>query len=157
MAKITALIHAHTDAARLGRTLESLRPCDEVLIIHHGSDQTIDKIAREHGARIKAAVPGVADGTYLSDARNDWILCVLPSETLSEALEASLLEWKKREPHDALGFAVAIREETANGWREHPPECRLVNRQKLNWTTELPPNDAATERLEGELLRFSSP
>jgi glycosyltransferase involved in cell wall biosynthesis len=156
MPKVTALIHAHNDATRLGRALESLRPCDDVLVIQHGSDHDTEKVAREHGARIKTAVPGVADGTYLTDAKHDWILCVLPSEALSEALEASLLEWKRRE-HDALGFAVAIREQTGNGWRDQPAERRLVNRNKLNWTTELPPNDPAAERLEGELLRFQSP
>jgi hypothetical protein len=33
MPKITALLHTHNDALRLGRALDSLRPCDEVLVI----------------------------------------------------------------------------------------------------------------------------
>jgi glycosyltransferase involved in cell wall biosynthesis len=37
MPQLTALIHTHNDELRLGRALESLRPCDELLIFDHGS------------------------------------------------------------------------------------------------------------------------
>jgi glycosyltransferase involved in cell wall biosynthesis len=154
MPKITALIHTHNDAARLGRTLESLRACDELLVVDHGSEDKTANVAREHGAKVKLAVPGVADGTYLTDAKHDWILCVLPSEALSEVLEASLQEWKGEDHNDEVGYAIALREETANGWVERAAERRLVNCNKLNWTGKLPPNESGTKRLEGEILRF---
>ena len=32
MPKFTALLRTHNDALRLGRALQSLRPCDEVLV-----------------------------------------------------------------------------------------------------------------------------
>src|SRR5690242_11122498 len=106
MPKITAIIHTKNDALRIGRALDSLRACDEVLIVDHGSDDDTGKIAREHGSHVENAVPGVSHGTYLVDAKHDWILCLLPSESLSDGLEASLFEWKEKDPGDATGFAV---------------------------------------------------
>jgi hypothetical protein len=156
---MTALIHTHegADAQRIARTLDSLRPCDEALVIDHGANAEVARVAREHGANLKQGVPGVSPGTYLVDARYDWILCLLPREALSEALEASLFQWKQADHEEERGFAIALREETAGQWRHLKPETRLVNRNKVNWTAELPPEDPKAERLEGDLLRFSTP
>jgi hypothetical protein len=137
--------------------LDSLRPCDEVLVIAHGEEPATQKIAREHGATVKPGVAGVSSGVYLVDAAHDWILCIRPDEALSEALEASLFEWKETDPGDAIGFSVRVRQETASGWKQCPPETRLVNRQRINWTSHLPPTDPAAPVLAGDLLRFSAP
>lgn len=160
MAKITALIHAyaeHADALRLERALDSLRPCSQVVVINHGNAAEIDKVAREHGATVKAGVPGVSPGAYLVDASNDWIFCLRPNEVLSEALEASLSEWKDEDRSDVNAFAVRIREQNGNGWHYRPAETRLVNRKRVNWTGELPPPDPKAEKLGGDLLRYSNP
>ncbi len=158
MPKITALIHTHedADAQRLARTLDSLRPCDEVLVINYAGD-AVDKAVRDHGGKCKPAVPGVSPGTYLVDARNDWILCLLPGESLSEGVEASLFEWKGADHEDAAAFSVPLRADSDAGWKQLSPETRLVNRNKLNWTGELPPNDSQAQLLEGDLLRISNP
>jgi glycosyltransferase involved in cell wall biosynthesis len=146
-----------------------LRACDELLVIDHGSTDNTVEVARDLGATVKEAVPGVNPGVYAIDARHDWILCLLPTESLSEALEASLFEWKhaKGEKSDqgesdaesanALGVSVRIREETGNGWKELPAETRLVNRKKVNWPGQLPANDPGAPLLEGPLLRFGTP
>ncbi len=157
MPKITALLHAANDAARLGRALDSLRPCDQVLVVDHASEDATRKVARQHGARVIRAVPGVEGGAYAIDAEHDWILCLLPTEALSEGLEASLLEWKQGDPDEQVGFAVAIREETEGGWRNLPPETRLVNRTATAWTTLLPSPGPTTHALAGDLLRFRNP
>src|SRR5271165_3453323 len=129
MPKITALLHTHNDAPQLGRVLESLRPCDEVLIIDDQSEDDTEKIAREHGASLKKAIPGVSPGAYVMDALHEWILCLRPNESLSEELAAALLEWKEREidPSTAC-FGVPVRRENGAGWETLPPEGRLVNR-----------------------------
>jgi glycosyltransferase involved in cell wall biosynthesis len=169
MVKITALVHTHNDAARIGRALESLRACDEVLVVDHASTDDTVKLVRDHGAVIKEGVPGVSPGVYAMDADHDWILCLLPTEAVSEALEASLFEWKERreetsdlaeedkpvdEPHSV---AFQVREETGDGWRERGVHTRLVNRKGINWTGHLPPDDANAEILPGHLLRFYQP
>jgi glycosyltransferase involved in cell wall biosynthesis len=172
MPKITALIHTHNDAERIGRALDSLRACDEVLVVDHASTDDTAKIARHHGATVKDDVPGVNPGVYAVDARHDWILCLLPTEAVGESLEASLFEWKEqhKDPKDESkeakpdeqaasngGYAFAIREETAKGWRDRPPEVRLVNRKKINWPDHLPPNMPGAPQLAGEILRFHKP
>ena len=168
MPKITALVHTHNDASRIGRLLETLRACDEVLLIDHGSSDATRDVAGEYAATIKAGVPGVSRGVYAIDARHDWILCLLPNEALSETFEAALFEWKVRDdqPKDkppeevspgACSFAVGIREETKDGWSDQPPQTRLVNRTKVNWQDELPSSPSDAEVLAGHILSFRHP
>jgi glycosyltransferase involved in cell wall biosynthesis len=169
MAKITALIHTHNDAARIGRLLDSLRACDETLVIDHRSTDDTVKIASEHGATVKEGVPGVNAGVYAIDARHDWVLCLLPTEAVSEAMEASLFEWKGRkdepsdhEDKDAIApwqrsFSFQVREERHGTWKELGTHTRLVNRKHVNWPDQLPPDDPSAQVLPGHLLRFSEP
>jgi glycosyltransferase involved in cell wall biosynthesis len=170
MAKITALLHTHNDAERIGRAVESLRACDEVLVVDHASTDDTVKIARDHGATVKEGVPGVNPGVYAIDARHDWVLCLLPNEAVGEALEASLFEWKDRKEeksdqsekdkqaaNQCCGFSVNLREETGNGWKDLGKHTRLVNRKKINWQDHLPADDPGAELLPGHLLRFAKP
>lgn len=158
MPKLTALIHARTqDGRRLGRLLETLRPCDEVVVINHGPDEDVEKVARQYGASTKQAVPGVTTGAYLMDARNDWIISFLPSESLTEALEASLFEWKAQDHDSTETYSVTVREEKGPGWISHPPVTRLVNRTMVNWIADLPEDNPASALLAGDLLRFENP
>lgn len=169
MPKVTAILHTHNDAQRIGRALDSLRAIDEVLVVDHGSTDDTIKVARDHGANVKKGVPGVNPGVYAIDARHDWIFCLQPNESFSEALEAALFEWKDREkePSDqeekekeapfVETFSVSVREENGNGWESRPAETRLVNRKQVNWTDALPPNHNGSVPLGGELLRFEHP
>jgi glycosyltransferase involved in cell wall biosynthesis len=152
MPPLSALIHTHNDELRLGRALESLRPCDELLIFDNGSQDGTAAVAREYGARV---LPGTRAG--LSQAGHDWILCLLPTEALSEALEASLFEWKLKEHAAGCAFSIAVREQAGDQWLLHPPTTRLVNRHARPWSGSLPPNDRQAQVLAGELLRFQQP
>ncbi len=154
MPKFTVLIHARAgDAHRLARLLETLHPADQALVINHG-ESDIAEAARTHGASVKQAVPGVSDGAYAVDSDNDWILCLLPTEALTETLAASLFEWKERDHENASSFSAAIREQNPNGSCTLPPETRLINRTVINWTRDLPENDSTSHLLSGELLRL---
>ena len=157
MPKITALIHTSNDGLRLGRNLDSLRACDQIIVIDHGSTDNTEKIARDHGAEFKKGIPGVDRGTYAVDADHDWVLCLCANESLSEPLEASLFEWKQKEDVEKSGFNLRVREETESGWQAREPETRLVNRRRLNWTTELPPTTSSHELVAGDILRFKHP
>ncbi len=158
MSKISAIIHAHNDEQRLGRLLDSLRPCDEVLVIDHDSSDRTADVAREHGAKVKPFVPGVQPGAYVGDLRHDWVLCLQPDEALSEALEASLFEWKENDaPEEAIGYSVALREESETGWHNAGRELRLANRCRINWSDAFPQCDGDGHLLAGDLLRFLKP
>lgn len=155
MPKITAVLHTHNDALRLGRALDSLRPCDEVVIIDESSEDGTVRVAQEHGARVESAIPGVTPGAYVMDATHPWILIVRPDEALSDDLEASLQEWKQREPNNGVAcYKVSIREQKEDRWEQGQPAVRLVNRELVNWVGEMPPNQTCETTLQGDLLRF---
>src|ERR1700758_2651558 len=83
MVPIKALLHAHNDVLRIGRCLETLYPCDEIVIVDHGSEDGTLRVAREYGARIVEAGASnfaIGDLQIAAPAREDWILCLDPTE-----------------------------------------------------------------------------
>lgn len=162
MIPITALVHAHNDALRIGRCLETLHPCDEIVIVDHGSEDKTLRVAREYGARIvEAAAEGFAIGDLWGGKpeRKEWILCLDPNESLSDSLAASLFEWKSEGLADsASAYSFFLREETAGGWVENPvAQTRLVPANWQRWEGRFPRHDESALALEGELLRFVLP
>jgi len=159
MPPITALLHTKNDALRLGRALETLRPCDEILIVDHDSHDATLRIAREYGARIIAAETEAPPAHYLHLARHDWILCLEPRESLTEALEASLFEWKSApQANHTAAYSVLLREETPGSWQDLPsPHTRLIPKSWPHWQAHLPNDAPPSTLLEGHLLRFQRP
>lgn len=163
MPQITALLHTANDAFRLGRALETLLPCAEILIVdHHSSDATV-RIGREYGARIVTADDQAVAVDYPSLARYDWIFCMDPAESMTEGLQASLFEWATLPAYDVAGgvagsraFAVCVREQTRRTWLALPvPETRLIPRSWTRWRGRWPAPEASAIALEGELMRFA--
>jgi len=164
MPAITALLHTRNDALRLGRALETLLPCDEIVVVDHGTHHATRRIAREYGARVVSAKANITPSQCLHLVRHDWILCLEPRESLTEALVASLFEWKAEWKPEAqslpetTAFSVHLRQETPNGWQINPtPQTRLVRRSWSHWQDLLPATDPAAILLEGALLRFIVP
>jgi hypothetical protein len=158
MPPVTALLHTENDALRLGRALETLRACDEIIIIDHGSRDATVRIAREYGAHVFTFKEETSPGSHLQSARCNWILCLDPRESLTDGLEATLLEWKSVVDVSGPAFSVYLREETPDGWLENPtPQTRLVPRIWTAWHGVLPKHDPSAVALEGELLRFLLP
>jgi hypothetical protein len=156
MPSITALLHTHNDALRLGRCLETLYPCDEIVILDQGSTDSTLHIAQQYGARV-VAVSGIADAHFKPNMR-EWILCLDPRESLSESLAASLYEWKAESISGDPSFSFLLREETPNGWIEKPrAETRLIPAHGNFWETNPPAAEASARTLEGWLLRFAFP
>jgi glycosyltransferase involved in cell wall biosynthesis len=160
MPPITALLHTANDTLRLGRALETLRACEEIIIVDHDSSDTTLRIAREYGAQILPRKSGEDPGNYLQSSRYNWILCLDPMESVTEGLEATLYEWRSATEVDtnAAAFAVSIREETSDGWRDIPtPQTRLVTKTWNRWNGRLPADDPSAITLEGTILRFIFP
>jgi hypothetical protein len=179
MASITALLHTENDGLRLGRALETLYACDDILVVDHGSRDGTVRVAREYGARVVSAASGAAPADYLLSAdlsahlsarpsenpgfaSPGWILCLDPRESLTEKLAASLFEWKSESFHaqasGAPAFSVFLREETAEGWVEVPAaQTRLVPQTWKLWKGKFPVHEPSALALEGELLRFVFP
>src|SRR5688572_10865315 len=102
--KVSALIHSLNDERTLGRTLEVLRACEDIVVVDHGSTDNTIHVARQYGARVIPGVAGVDRGAYAVDCLNDWVLCLLPTETINEGLEAALFEWKQQKHPDTVGM-----------------------------------------------------
>jgi hypothetical protein len=163
MPPITALLHTRNDALRLGRALEMLLPCTEILIIDHHSVDDSQRVAREYGARIVTADTPTANH-YLDLARHDWILCLKPTESITEGLQATLFEWSALPDRgvegvtDGSAFSVLVREQIGEEWVHHPaPETRLIHRSSTLWHGRLPAPAPSAITLQGGLLRFTLP
>jgi glycosyltransferase involved in cell wall biosynthesis len=156
MPTITALLDTHNDGLRLGRALEMLFACDEILIIDHRSDDRTVAVAREYGARVVAANEGISRASVV---RGEWIFTLDPRESMTESLGASLFEWKlEAVPSNVRAFSVYRREETTAGWIQNPvAQTRLVRADWNRWAGNFPEPDASAVALEGDLLRFVFP
>ncbi len=154
MPLLSTLIHTNNDERRLGRTLETLRPCDEIIVVDHGSTDKTVRIAQQHGAKIVKAVPGVDHGAYAVDCRHDWVLLLGPNEILNELLEATLLQWKRGKPGDCLGYAISVRVQAPDGSGSSKKEMRLVNRKKINWQGFFPTATPGCAELPGDITHF---
>jgi glycosyltransferase involved in cell wall biosynthesis len=168
MLSVTALLHTKNDALRLGRCLETVYPCDEIVVVDHGSSDETLHVAREFGAKIiclgadaearRVLPPKSLILTQLIST--PWLLCVGPRESLSEALAASLFEWKLNDrisPNDGA-YAMWLREENAHGWIDNPvPQTRLIPANWDGWDGTFPTNRPSAATLDGKLLRFAFP
>lgn len=166
MAAITALLHTHNDNTRIGRCLETLYPCDEIVVVDHGSIDGTIQTAREYGARVVAGGAEASPDFDLRRVLGGWILCLDVHESLSESLAASLFELKSQfkpklpagHSHLFPAFSVFVREETANGWVAYPtPKTRLVPQEWRRWEGRFPVSDPTASPLEGAILRFRFP
>lgn len=157
MPGITALVHTYNDVLRVGRCLETLYPCDELVIMDHGSQDGTLRIAHEYGARAVRVFEGI-NQEIPRLAKADWILCLDARESLTESLAASLYEWKTQSPDGNAVYSMFMREETAEGWIENrTPQIRLVPSGWKNWQGKFPTSGVAERMLEGDLLRFVLP
>ncbi len=89
--------------------------------------------------------------SLLSEVSRDWIFCMLPTEALSEGLEATLLEWKLATPVETA-FDTSILEEG-----QHRQETRLVLRAHKAWDGWKPLRESRAILLDGHLLRMTLP
>ena len=154
MPKLSAIVYAReNDGLFLDKTLHSLQVAHDILLINADNSDEIKRIGRRFHARVKSGIAGVTPGAYLMDAYHPWILVLLPTEALSDELSQSLKEWKRQKEDDNPGYSFDVLEQNEGAWRSRAAELRLVDRRKINWTGDLPPN-AEAPRMRGPLLRY---
>jgi glycosyltransferase involved in cell wall biosynthesis len=138
--KIAATIITYNEQRNLPRAIESLRCCDEIVVLDSGSTDRTVEIAANLGARvIETPWRGYASQkNYASEnASHDWILSLDADEVLSEALEAEIWQIKKNGPrYDAYTMPRLAqylgRWIYHSGW--HPDrKIRLFDRRKGVW------------------------
>jgi glycosyltransferase involved in cell wall biosynthesis len=141
--KISATIIARNEERNIARAIESLRCCDEIVVVDSGSIDRTMEIARELGARvIESPWRGYAgQKNYATEqARYDWILSIDADEALSESLEADIWLLKKNGPeYDA--YTMPRLAQYLGKWILHSGwypdrKIRLYRRDKAYWTGE---------------------
>ena len=164
--KISATIITCNEERNLPRAIESLRCCDEILIIDSGSTDRTVEIAEKFGARVLEAnwLGYAGQKNYASDeAAHDWVLSIDADEALSEDLEGEIWNLKKYGPdYDAytvprlaqyLGRWILY-----SGW--YPDrKIRLFDRRKARWVGDYVHESVVSTgqvgALKGNLLHYT--
>lgn len=138
--KISAAIITFNEERNISRAIESLRCCDEIVVVDSGSNDRTVELALKLGARvIDSNWRGYAGQKNYASAQceNDWILSLDADEALSEALEAEIWRIKKNGPRfDA--YTMPRLAQYLGRWILHSGwypdrKIRLFDRRKAQW------------------------
>jgi glycosyltransferase involved in cell wall biosynthesis len=164
--KITATIITFNEERNIARVIESLRCCDEILVLDSGSNDRTAEIATKLGARVEeASWHGYAAQKNIATelAAHDWILALDADESLSEALEAEIWQIKKSGPAFD-GYTVPRLAQYLGRWILHSGwypdrKVRLFNRKKAKWVGDFVHESVVVEgrvgHLQSNLLHFT--
>jgi glycosyltransferase involved in cell wall biosynthesis len=164
--KLTATIITYNEERNIARAMESLRCCDEIVIVDSGSSDRTAEIAAKLGARVIESPWGgyARQKNYAAEcATHDWILSIDADEALSEALEGEIWQIKKNGPQfDA--YTMPRLAQYLGRWILHSGwypdrKVRLYDRRKARWVGEYIHEsvivDGATGHLQSDLLHFT--
>lgn len=143
MLKISATLVTLNEQNNLARAIESLRCCDEIIVVDSGSGDRTVEIAERLGARvITSEWQGYAAQKNFAaqQAAHDWILSLDADEALSEALEAEIWEIKRSGPQ-ADAYTIPRLAQYMGRWILHSGwhpdrKIRLYDRRKARWVGE---------------------
>ncbi len=164
--KISATIITFNEERNIARVIESLRCCDEILVLDSGSNDRTVEIARKLGARVEeASWHGYAAQKNIAAelASNDWILALDADESVSEALEAEIWHIKKSGPQHS-GYTMPRLAQYLGRWILHSGwypdrKIRFFDRRKARWVGEFVHEsvkvDGSVGHLQSNLLHFT--
>jgi glycosyltransferase involved in cell wall biosynthesis len=164
--KISAAIITYNEERNIARAIESLRCCDEIVVIDSGSNDRTVELATKLGARVlDLAWRGYAgQKNYASECcENDWVLSLDADEALSEALEAEIWQIKKNGP-DFDAYTMPRMAQYLGRWILHSGwypdrKVRLFDRRRAKWVGSYVHESVVVEgsvgRLESSLLHFT--
>ena len=158
--KITATIITLNEERNIARAMESLRCCDQVVVLDSGSiDRTVELASNLGAVVVEDAWRGYANqkNRAAEHAAHDWILSLDADEALSEALEGEIWNLKKRGPaFDA--YTMPRLAQYMGRWILHSGwypdrKVRLYNRNKAKWVGDFVHE---TVKVEGRVGHFES-
>jgi glycosyltransferase involved in cell wall biosynthesis len=87
---VSAIVSSRNEGRLLGRCLDAIAFCDELIVIDVESDDDTAAVAEAHGARVVrhpyVSIAEAARVTVAPQARHDWLLVVDPDEEVPGAL-----------------------------------------------------------------------
>jgi glycosyltransferase involved in cell wall biosynthesis len=164
--KISAAIIAFNEERNISRVIESLRCCDEIVVVDSGSTDRTVELAAKHGARVFESVwRGFAgQKNYASErCENDWVLSLDADEALSESLEGEIWQIKKNGPEfDA--YTMPRMAQYLGRWILHSGwypdrKMRLFDRRRAKWVGDYVHEslvvDGRVGHLKSSILHFT--
>jgi glycosyltransferase involved in cell wall biosynthesis len=164
--KISAAIITFNEERNISRVLESLRCCDEIVVVDSGSTDRTVELATKLGARVlESAWRGYAgQKNYASErCQYDWILSLDADEALSEALEGEIWQIKKNGPRfDA--YTMPRMAQYLGRWILHSGwypdrKVRLFDRRRAKWVGDFVHEsvqvDGRVGNLKSSILHFT--
>ncbi len=164
--KITATIITLNEERNIARAIESLRCCDQIVVLDSGSvDRTVELAEKLGAVVLEDSWRGYANqkNRAAEHAENDWILSLDADEALSEGLEGEIWSLKKHGPaHDA--YTMPRLAQYMGRWILHSGwypdrKVRLYNRQKALWQGDFVHETVKVEgrvgHLQSNLLHFT--
>ncbi len=164
--KISATIITLNEERNIPRAIESLRCCDEIIVVDSGSTDRTIEIAEKLGARVwECPWLGYAgQKNFASEkASNDWILSLDADESLSEALEAEIWQIKKSGPK-CHAYTMPRLAQYLGRWILHSGwypdrKVRLFDRRRAKWVGDYVHESVVVDgdvgHLESNLLHFT--
>ncbi len=164
--KISAAIITLNEQRNIARAIESLRCCDEVVVVDSGSSDRTCEVAENLGARVvEAPWRGYAgQKNYATEqCSHDWVLSLDADEALSEALEAEIWQLKKCGP-GADAYTMPRLAQYLGRWILHggwypDRKIRLFDRRKARWVGDFVHEsvrvNGALAHLQANLLHFT--
>lgn len=164
--KISATIITRDEERNIARAIESLRCCDEIVVVDSGSSDLTLEIAKKLGARVVETIwRGYASQKNFAAeaASHDWILSIDADEALSESLEADIWLLKKNGTHFAA-YTMPRMAQYMGKWILHSGwypdrKVRLYNRRHARWVGDYVHESVAVDgtvgHLDGNLLHYT--
>lgn len=168
--KITATIITLNEERNIARAAESLRCCDEILIVDSGSSDRTLELARGLGARvIETTWRGYAQQKNFAaaEASHDWILSLDADEALSESLEGEIWNLKKNTAASGAlldAYTMPRLAQYLGRWILHSGwypdrKVRLYRRDRAQWVGDFVHESVQVQgrigHLDGNLLHYT--
>jgi len=168
MPKLSVVIITHNEEKRIRPTLESVKWCDEIIVVDSCStDKTVD-ICQEYNHCQVYTQPFLGFGLQkrfaVEKATNDWILSVDADEVMTDALQKEIKTLMSKPTIPYSGFYLPITLVFMNrvfkyGSENKKLHLRLFNRNACNFNDknlhETVEATGTTSKLENEILHYS--
>jgi glycosyltransferase involved in cell wall biosynthesis len=165
---ISAYIICQNEADNIRRCLESIKWCNQIVVVDSGSTDTTLDICREYNADIYyRSWSGYGDqkNFALSKCKGTWVLNIDADEEVSLELKEEIIEAisTARSPNIAGFYCLRVVRFLNRWWYAgdwHPEyRLRLAKRESIHWTTE-PVHEKAvvkgkTKKLSGPLFHYT--
>lgn len=165
--RVSAVIITMNEAVNIERCLDSVRWCDEIVVVDSGSSDATVEIARRQGCRVSVRpFTGYGDQKQFAvdQASHDWILSIDADEVITPGLRDELLGLLEKGNADVAGVEIPrtmvfLGREFKRGAEHASPLLRMFRRSQGGFTSA-----AVHERIDvrgrvtrcgGEMLHYS--